>query len=239
LSADRIAELQRRIVERQQIIDYYATRIKSLTEYLKLPLISITDRYMTQRVIIDLQYSNRSLEGWQTRDRRELEELEKPPPPPPPPPEQFIADEECSGYSIYYDLDNEIYNVRDPDTKELIRSEEKICLELTASIDTHEGHDVPLTVEITTTSYVKQKTIGELVTTERDTEKALRDYLIAIGFENVIKGFVKEGVAYNGEKHIQQRGWYTWQVPDFGDTHAFIEKKHPRERKYEGDFKVE
>jgi hypothetical protein len=152
--------------------------------------------------------------------------------------EQWIGDEECSGYDIYYRFADKKYIVRD-ETKTLVRVETKICLELTASIETHEGHDAPLIVEITATTYVKEKDLSALIQTEKAVERGLVEWLLAQGWGALMKGFTKEGVAYNGETHIDQRGWYTWQVPDLPKVHVFVEKKEPRYRAYEGDYKVE
>jgi hypothetical protein len=152
--------------------------------------------------------------------------------------EQLIADEECSGYDIYYRFADKKYVVRD-ENKALVRVEEKICLEITASIETHEGHDVPVVVEITCTTYVKEKDLSMLIQTEKNVETGLVEWLQAQGWGELMKGFTKEGVAYNGEIHIDQKAWYTWSVPDYPKVHVFVEKKEPRKRSYEGDYKVE
>jgi hypothetical protein len=152
--------------------------------------------------------------------------------------EQWIADEECSGYDIYYRFADKKYIIRD-EKKALMRVETKICLELTASIETAEGHDVPVAVEITCTTYVKEKDLSMLIQTEKAVESGLVEWLLAQGWGNLMKGFTKEGVAYNGEIHIETKAWYTWQVPDYPKVHVFVEKKEPRERSYEGEYKVE
>jgi len=152
--------------------------------------------------------------------------------------EQWIADEECSGYDIYYRFVDKKYVIRD-EKKALVRVETKICLELTASIETHEGHDVPVVVEITCTTYVKEKDLSALIITEKNVERGLVEWLRDQGWGELMKGFTKEGVAYNGETHIDQRGWYTWSVPDLPKVHVFVEKKEPRKRSYEGEYKVE
>jgi hypothetical protein len=152
--------------------------------------------------------------------------------------EQWIGDEECSGYDIYYRFADKKYIVRD-ENKALVRVENKICLELTASIETHEGHDVPVVVEITSTTYVKEKDLSMLILTEKAVERGLVEWLRAQNWGALMKGFTKEGVAYNGEIHIETKAWYSWQVPDLPKVHVFVEKKEPRKRSYEGEYKVE
>jgi len=144
----------------------------------------------------------------------------------------------CSGYDIYYRFADKKYIIRD-EKKALVRVETKICLELTASIETHEGHDVPVVVEITCTTYVKEKDLSALIQTEKAVERGLVEWLLAQGWGALMKGFTKEGVAYNGEIHIETKAWYTWTVPDYPKVHVYVEKKEPRYRAYEGDYKVE
>lgn len=153
--------------------------------------------------------------------------------------EELIADEECTGYDIFYDVERKKYVVRDPKTKEKIREENKICMELTASIETSEGHEVPVVVEITCTTYVKQMSLSELVKAEKAVEEGLRKWLIEQGWEALMHGFEKVGVAYNGEEHIKKAGRYTWFVHDYPRVNVLVEKKQPRERTYKGEFTVE
>jgi hypothetical protein len=158
--------------------------------------------------------------------------------PPPPINEERIADEECTGYDINFDLDYKDYTIRDPDTNELIRREQKIAMELTASIDTNTGHDVPVVVEITCTTYVEEMSLAELIKAEHRVEKSLRGWLISQNWGNLIQAFIKEGVAYNSEEHVNDVVRYPWTIPDYPDVHTLVEKKRPRARKYEGDFTV-
>jgi len=169
------------------------------------------------------------------RERREIAQKIVPPPVR----EERVADEECTGMDIFFDLDDKIYNVRDPETRELIRREEKICMELTASIETGGGHDVPVVVEITCTCYVKEKGLSDLIAAEKKVEASLREWLIEQGWGNLIQAFIKEGVAYNGEEHVKAEARYSWFISDYPKVHALVEKKEPRKRTYEGDFTVE
>jgi hypothetical protein len=155
----------------------------------------------------------------------------------PPLEEQWIADEECSGYDIYYRFAGKKYVVRD-ENKALVRVEDRICLELTASIETHEGHDVPVVVEITCTTYVEEQDLSTLIQTEKAVERGLVGWLSAHDWGNLMSGFTKEGVAYNGEVHIDTKAWYPWQVPDLPKVHVFVEKKEPRKRSYEGEYTI-
>lgn len=158
---------------------------------------------------------------------------------PPPIREEFIADEECSGMNIYFDLDGKNYNVRDPDTRELIRTNDKIAMELTASISTRTGHDKPLLVEITCTTYVEEMGLSELIAAEKKVEEGLRNWLLDKGWGYVIHAFEKVGVAYNSEGHILEVGRYPWTIPDYPEVYVLVEKKAPRERTYSGKFTVE
>jgi ribosomal protein S25 len=161
-----------------------------------------------------------------------------PPPPKPPPGEELIGDEECSGYDIWFNLDTETYMVREPKTYRLIREERKICMELTYSIETHEGHEVPLIVEITTTTLVEKMGLSDLINVAKDIDRRLKDWLIENNWGNVIHAVTKTGEAFNGEKHIEETGWYPWIVPDYPRVYVYVEKKEPRRREYEGEFTV-
>ncbi|MHA1834982.1 MAG: hypothetical protein ACTSV7_13470 [Candidatus Baldrarchaeia archaeon] len=156
-----------------------------------------------------------------------------------PPEEEFVADEECTGNDIYYNMETDKYSVRDPDTNKLIRTENKICMEFTASISTFEGHDVPLIVEITATTYCDEMGLSELTEAEKKVEEGLRNWLIEQNWGNVIDAFIKEGIAYNGEQHVEARVRYPWDVPDYPAVHVKVEKKEPRKRDYEGEFEIE
>jgi hypothetical protein len=128
--------------------------------------------------------------------------------------------------------------VREPKTYKLIREERKICMELTYSIETHEGHEVPLIVEITTTCLVEKMGLSDLMTAEKEVDRRLMEWLREQGWGHVIHAVTKAGVAYNGEKHIEESRWYTWTVPDYPKVHVYVEKKEPRYREYEGQFTV-
>jgi hypothetical protein len=112
-------------------------------------------------------------------------------------------------------------------------------MELTASIRTSEGHDAPLVVEITCTTYVKEMDLSTLIQAEKKVEQGLMEWLRDQGWGSLIRAFEKTGVSYSGEHIIEERGWYTWSVPDFPKVHVVVEKKKPRARTYEGEFKVE
>jgi len=156
-----------------------------------------------------------------------------------PPEEEWIADESITGYDIYYNQKTKKYTVRDPETLAPIRTEDKICLELTASIKTSEGHDIPVVVEITACTYIKEKGLTDLIQTEKKVEEGLKNWLIEQGWGNLIKAFEKEGVAYNGKNIIEEKGWYPFPVPDYPKVHVEVEKKKPRKRSYSGEYKVE
>jgi len=156
-----------------------------------------------------------------------------------PPEEEWISPEECSGMNIYYNTETKKYVIRDPDTAEKLREDVKIALELTASIKTRGGHDKPLIVEITVTTYLKQKGSAELIKTEKKVNEALQKWLTEQGWGNLIHAYQKVGVAYNGETHVLTVGRYPWEIPDYPQVHVLVEKKKPRKRTYEGEFNAE
>ena len=156
-----------------------------------------------------------------------------------PPEEEWVSDESITGYDIYYRFTpDKKYPIRD-EKKALVRVETKICMELTASIKTSGGHDVPVVVEITCTTYVKEKGLTEIIEAERKVNKGLQAWLLEHGWGAMMKAYEKVGVSYSGEHIIEERGWYTWSVPDFPKVHVVVEKKKPRARSYDGQFKVE
>jgi len=152
--------------------------------------------------------------------------------------EQWIADEAITGYDIYYRFADKKYVVRD-EKKALVRVETKICMELTASIRTSEGRDTPVVVEITCTTYVKEMDLSALIQAEKKVEQGLMEWLKDQGWGSLIHAFEKTGVSYSGKTIIEERGWYTWSVPDLPKVHVVVEKKKPRARTYDGEFKVE
>lgn len=155
-----------------------------------------------------------------------------------PPEEELVGDEECSGWDIYYNRETRKYSVRDPETKELKRTEDKICLEVTASIKTSGGHDKPVLVEITCTTLIKEKNSRETINAAEKVGDGLFAWLEKEGWDSLLDAFETVGTAFNGEKHVQERGWYLWPVPDYPKIHVLAEKKKPRSRTYEGDFTV-
>ena len=158
-----------------------------------------------------------------------------------PPEEEWVSDESITGYDIYYNRQTKKYVVRDPKTKDPIRTEDKICLEYTASIKTGpswKAHE-KLVVEITCTTYVEEMGLTDLMRAEKKVEQALLDYLKQTPFANAISGFEKTGVAYNGQNLIEEKRWYPWEVPDFPKVNVQIEKKEKTKRSYPGEFKVE
>ena len=227
----------------------YLARTRRALEH-RIPYVDIIERVRigeqirlidqeTQRIYPQMNYIRNTelpaLDEEIERERRVIAEKIVPPPVR----EERVADEECTGYDIFYDLDDKIYNIRDPETRELIRRENKICMELTASIETGGGHDVPVVVEITCTCYVKEKGLTDLIAAEKKVEASLREWLIEQGWANLIHAFIKEGVAYNGEEHVKAEARYPWFIPDYPKVHVLVEKKRPRRRIYEGDFEVE
>lgn len=154
-------------------------------------------------------------------------------------PAEWISTEECTGYDIYFNPETLKYIIRDPETKEIIREETKIAMELTASIKTSGGHDKPVVVEITATTYLKEKDSAEVIATEKQVNTALTDWLTEQGWERLIHAYEKVGSAYNSETHIRKVGRYPWEIPSYPKVHVLVEKKKPRKRTYEGEFSAE
>jgi len=155
-----------------------------------------------------------------------------------PPEEEWVSDESITGYDIYYRFTDKKYPIRD-EKKALVRVETKICMEITASISTSEGHDRPVVVEITCTTYVKEMDLSALIQAEKKVEQGLIEWLKSQGWGSLIHAFEKTGVSYSGEHIIEERGWYTWTPPDYPKVHVVVEKKKPRPRTYSGEFTVE
>jgi hypothetical protein len=162
-----------------------------------------------------------------------------PPPPRPPPREELIGSEEETGYDIWFNLDTRTYMVREPKTYRLIREERKICIELTASMKTEGGHD-PITCEITVTTYVSGMGLSDVTRVESEMERGLMDWLLAEGWGMLLHAFEVIGIAYNGEKTVEEARLYTWTVPDYPIAHVFMERKsaYIALRHYEGEYRI-
>jgi hypothetical protein len=150
-----------------------------------------------------------------------------------------VGTESCSGLDIYFDPSRSIYVVKHPQTKEIVREEDKICIELTASIKTEGGHD-PITCEITVTTYVSNMGTSDLVGVEKEMEDGLKRWLNEQGLGFLLEAFEKVGVAYNGEKHVDEVKLYPYDVPDYPTAYIYLERRsvYIRLRTYEGEFKV-
>jgi hypothetical protein len=154
--------------------------------------------------------------------------------------EEYVGIEGCSGMNIYFHTEEEIYVVRHPETKSLIRTDKKLCIELTASIKTEGGHD-PITCEITVTTYVEKESASGLISVEKAMEEGLMNWLRDEGWANLLHAFEKIGISYNTQKHVDEVGLYPYNVPDFPTAHVFMERKsrNIKLRSYEGNFKVD
>lgn len=154
--------------------------------------------------------------------------------------EEYVGIEGCSGMNIYFHTEEEIYVVRHPETKTLIRTDKKLCIELTASIKTEAGHD-PVTCEITVTTYVEKESASGLIRVEKAMEEGLMNWLRDEGWASLLHAFEKIGISYNTQKHVDEVGLYPYNVPDFPTAHVFMERKSRdiKLRSYEGNFKVD
>ncbi|MEM2338417.1 MAG: FaeA/PapI family transcriptional regulator [Candidatus Bathyarchaeia archaeon] len=160
-----------------------------------------------------------------------------PPPPPPPPKEEYIGSEETTGYDIFYNVDEEKYKVRDPKTKELIRTEDKLLIEVTCSMeDYEEGHDVPISLELTGMTLVEKKgiaEIGRLTARNSPIEKAIDRWLIEPvrgtimepGWTKLEKRFIGTiDYAFMGASEEPKRA-YPCPAPDYPKLRLWMERR--------------
>lgn len=159
--------------------------------------------------------------------------------------EEWLGDEACSGNDIWWNALNKQYVVRKPRTKgqligELVRREKKLGITYTASIETGKGHDVPLTVEITTVTLVREKDLAAIAEVERQLDRKTMDYMVQNAWANLMPSFEKKGIEFNGEHHILNIRLYPFKVPDYPTAHLLIERKsrYIPDRKYEADISL-
>jgi hypothetical protein len=159
--------------------------------------------------------------------------------------EQWLGDESCSGMDIFWNALTKQYVVRKPRVRdqligELVRREKKLGISYTASIETSEGHDVPLTVEITTVTLVKEMDSAAISQVEKQLDQKTMDYMIKSAWGNLMPGFEKKGIEYNSKGHIDNIHLYPFTVPDYPTAHVLIERKsrYIPERKYEADISL-
>jgi hypothetical protein len=159
--------------------------------------------------------------------------------------EEWLGDEACSGMDIFWNALDKQYVVRKPRVKdqligELVRREKKLGLTYTGSIETSEGHDVPLAVEITTVTLVREKDPAAIAEVERQLDRKTMDYMARNAWANLMPSFEKKGIEYNGEHHILKIRLYPFKVPDYPTAHLLIERKsrYIPDRKYEADISL-
>lgn len=147
---------------------------------------------------------------------------------PPPPPEQLIGDEAITGYTIWYNPETKKYIVRHPETKEVIRIENKIVVEWTGSIETRVGHDVPMTVEITAVTAVEEFDESDIITLTRedgDYDQSLYNKTRTVFGSALLGAIRKIGIIYNGLSIVEEKKWYSFPVHDYSIAHVFFERK--------------
>lgn len=159
--------------------------------------------------------------------------------------EEFLGDESCSGNDIYWNPLRKEYTVRKPKTKEqligdLVRRDKRLGVTYTASIETGKGHDVPLTVEITTVTFVREMDSAAIADVERRLDQKTMQHMTEHGWSNLMDAFEKKGIEYNGEQHIKNIKLYPFTVPEYPMAHIYIERKsrYIPERKYEQDISL-
>lgn len=179
----------------------------------------------------------------ETERKRLARKIVPPPPPPPPPPEEeLIGDEAITGYDIYYNTETKKYVIRHPETRELIRTEDKLVIEWTGSLETGVGHDVPMTVEITAVVAVKEfdgDDIINLTKEDGDYDTALYVKIDTVWGVTLLNALRKIGISYNGYS-IAER-WYPFPIHDYPIAHVFFERKsrYIKLRGYHNDVNLE
>lgn len=143
-----------------------------------------------------------------------IEELKKRPPIPE---EQWIGPEETTGYSIFYNTETKKYPIRDPETKELLRTEDILVIETTASVETNVGHDIPITLEITAITQVEYNEekdkeydaaeIDRITSPDGPIESGLILWLVRNGWGEVARAFDTIDHAFLGKTEQPKRGY--------------------------------
>jgi DNA-binding Lrp family transcriptional regulator len=198
-----------------------------------------------------------------------------PPLPPPPPKEEYIGDEETTGYDIFYNVEEEKYKIRDPTTIhvkyryppyrpseelkipevisreeaskfvewgyaewKLVRTEDKLLIEVTCSLEGYmEGHDVPITLELTGITLVEKMGISDIaLLTARNSpiEKAVFKWLEDMvrdrplekpGWTKLIKSLIGTiDYAFMGQSEEPKRK-YECPAPDYKKIGVWLERK--------------
>lgn len=153
-----------------------------------------------------------------------------------PPVEEFIGDELLTGLDIYYHLEDLVYNIRDPETKELVRTEKELVIEVTGSIRTRVGHDVPITLEITAITTVSEADGTEIIRiTKRmgPLESGLIDYLKGTAWGELARRLDTMDHSFLG-KSLEPRRSYPCEAPDYSSVAVWLERKsrYVKKRRY-------
>jgi len=150
-----------------------------------------------------------------------------------------VYSKEKRGKESWVNYDGEIYCVEVPNHTLLVRRNGKTIF-CGNSIETSEGHDVPLTVEITTVTLVREKDLAAIAEVERQLDRKTMDYMVQNAWANLMPSFEKKGIEFNGEHHILNIRLYPFKVPDYPTAHLLIERKsrYIPDRKYEADISL-
>lgn len=156
--------------------------------------------------------------------------------PPPIPPEELIAPEEITGYNIYYHTQDLNYPIRHPDTNELIRTESELVIEITGSVETRTGHDVPMVLEITAITTVAEADLAEITRITRRNgpiETAVINYLKGEGWGPLARALDTIDEAFLGKSIEEMRG-YPCVAPDYPTIAIWLERRSRfiRKRRY-------
>jgi hypothetical protein len=197
--------------------------------------------------------------------------------PPPPPKEEYIGDEETTGFDIYYNVEEEKYKIRDstvihiryrygryrpsqelkvPDEidKEeasrlvesgyaewkLVRTEDKLLIEVTCSLEDYiEGHDIPITLELTGITLVEKMGIADiskLTARNSPIEKAVTKWLEDMvrdrplekpGWTKLAKSLIGTiDYAFMGQSEEPKRGYPCPKgAPDYPKIGVWLERR--------------
>jgi hypothetical protein len=149
---------------------------------------------------------------------------------PPIPVEEYIGPEETTGYSLFFNTETRKYSVRDPITKELLRTEDILIIETTASVETSIGHDIPETgpmLEITSITQVDEtdsSEIDRITAAEGPIETGLITWLIHEGWGELARAFDTIDHAFLGKTEQPKRG-YPCQPDDYPTIRLWMERR--------------
>jgi len=151
---------------------------------------------------------------------------------------ELIGTEQTTGYDILYNADMERYLVRHPRTKELLRIENKLLIEVTCSIEDYmEGKDVPIALELTGMTLAQKmgkEEITKITDKEGPIKNAVFNWLMDLvkdrpaqkpGWEKLSKTLVGTiDFSYMGASEEPKRE-YPCKAPDYPKIRLWLERR--------------